>query len=288
MRAQILAGAARPGREPQQNESGGDAQHAGGAGLLADHPQQPDRRPIHRKREALPQQLHPPPRPGRNRARPGTALSARYGEARPSPMTRNTSTVTGGGAARPAAIATAMNGAVQGVATSTASAPVKKLPQCPSRPARPPPMPATPPPICEHAGQVQPDREQQPRHRGDEDRRGELKSPSRRRAGRAGDQQRERDAGERGHHPAGVSDRMCARPAARQAGARIRPPSSPGSGTHTASDSGSGRPERRIAAPGRSNSPRAALAPIRRSARCRPAVRRDRAPTERRADPDRA
>ena len=54
--------------------------------------------------------------------------------------------MTGGGAARPDAIATAMNGAVQGVATSTASAPVKKLPQWPSRAARLPPAPAKPPP----------------------------------------------------------------------------------------------------------------------------------------------
>ena len=43
-------------------------------------------------------------------------------------MARNTSIVTAGGAARPAAIATPMNGAVQGVATTTASSPVKKLP----------------------------------------------------------------------------------------------------------------------------------------------------------------
>ena len=56
-----------------------------------------------------------------------------------------------GGAVRPPAIAAAMNGAVQGVATSTASSPVKKLPAWPARPVsacrcRPggPPMSKTP------------------------------------------------------------------------------------------------------------------------------------------------
>ena len=70
-------------------------------------------------------------------------------------MTKKISTVTGGGAARPDAIATAMNGAVHGVATRTASAPVKKLPQCPSRAARPPPAPGEPAADPEDAGQVQ-------------------------------------------------------------------------------------------------------------------------------------
>ena len=55
-------------------------------------------------------------------------------------MARNTSIVTAGGAASPAAMATPMNGAVQGVATTTASNPVKKLPRCPGRAARPWPV----------------------------------------------------------------------------------------------------------------------------------------------------
>ena len=61
-------------------------------------------------------------------------------------MTRKISTVITGGAARPDAIATAMNGAVQGVATNTARVPVKKLPQCPWRDARVSPMPVRAPP----------------------------------------------------------------------------------------------------------------------------------------------
>ena len=44
-------------------------------------------------------------------------------------------------------MATPMNGAVQGVATSTASSPVKKLPACPAFPASRPPAPTIPAPI---------------------------------------------------------------------------------------------------------------------------------------------
>ena len=62
-------------------------------------------------------------------------------------MARNTSIVTAGGAARPAAMATPMNGAVHGVATTTASSPVKKLPSWPGRAARPWPVRTRPVPI---------------------------------------------------------------------------------------------------------------------------------------------
>ena len=61
-------------------------------------------------------------------------------------MAANTASVTAGGAARPAAIATPMNGAVQGVATSTASRPVKKLPRWLCRPAIRPLAPFSPRP----------------------------------------------------------------------------------------------------------------------------------------------
>src|SRR5271155_2998175 len=52
-------------------------------------------------------------------------------------MLTNTASVTAGAPARPAVIATLMNGAVHGVATSTASSPVKKLPRWPERAASP-------------------------------------------------------------------------------------------------------------------------------------------------------
>ena len=75
-------------------------------------------------------------------------------------------------------MATPMNGAVQGVATSTASSPVKKLPVCPGRAARPLAGAARPAPNSEHAGQVEPDSEQQPGHGRDEHRGLELESPA--------------------------------------------------------------------------------------------------------------
>ncbi|MEJ0019293.1 MAG: hypothetical protein WDN25_22625 [Acetobacteraceae bacterium] len=54
--------------------------------------------------------------------------------------------MTAGGAASPAAIATPMNGAVHGVATTTASSPVKKLPKWPGRTASPCPVRISPVP----------------------------------------------------------------------------------------------------------------------------------------------
>ena len=80
--------------------------------------------------------IHAPGR-GSNRATPGTTESTRYGAANPSPSAPKTNIATTAGAARAAAIAAPMNGAVQGVATSTASSPVKKLPAMPPRDANP-------------------------------------------------------------------------------------------------------------------------------------------------------
>ena len=56
------------------------------------------------------------------------------------------STVAGGAVAA-AAMAAPMKGAVQGVATTTASRPVKKLPISPPRRVSPSPTPTQPPPI---------------------------------------------------------------------------------------------------------------------------------------------
>ena len=58
-------------------------------------------------------------------------------------MARNTVIPAAAGAARAPAIATPMNGAVQGVATSTASSPVAKSPAWPDRLAQPCPVPAS-------------------------------------------------------------------------------------------------------------------------------------------------
>ena len=77
---------------------------------------------------------------------------------------------------------TAMNGAVHGVATSTASAPVKKLPQWPSRFGEAAAGAREASGHRVNTGQVQSHGEQQPGHRGDKYGRGELKSPARRRA----------------------------------------------------------------------------------------------------------
>ena len=65
---------------------------------------------------------------GRRRPRPGKKPRSAKGAARPRPIARKTAKVAAGGAAKPAAIAAPMKGAVQGVATSTARSPVKKLP----------------------------------------------------------------------------------------------------------------------------------------------------------------
>ncbi len=64
--------------------------------------------------------------------------------------------VTAGGAASPAAMATPMNGAVQGVATTTASRPVKKLPVWPGRAARPWPVCIRPVPISNTPDRLRP------------------------------------------------------------------------------------------------------------------------------------
>ena len=79
---------------------------------------------------------------GSSRATPGTSAKARNGAANPSPNAPNTSSATGAGAASATANAAPINGAVQGVATSTASSPVAYEPSTPPRDASPCPAPA--------------------------------------------------------------------------------------------------------------------------------------------------
>ena len=116
--------------------------------------------------------------------------------------------VSAGGAANPAAIATLMNGAVQGVATSTASRPVKKLPRCPPRAASALPVPAMPAPTSNTPDRFSPDPEQQPGHGRHEHRRGELEPPAGRRPGRPRRQQHAGKRGEGRQHAGGVEQGM--------------------------------------------------------------------------------
>ena len=76
---------------------------------------------------------------------------------------------------------------MQGVATTTARRPVKKLPAKPVAPRQP--VAGADPAAAdfENAGEVQPDREEQPSHRGDESGRLELEAPARRCSGCAQD-----------------------------------------------------------------------------------------------------
>jgi hypothetical protein len=66
--------------------------------------------------------------PGRGSARvnAGQTLAARKGSAMPTPSAANTASACMGGMVRAAPSETPMNGAVQGLATATASTPVRK------------------------------------------------------------------------------------------------------------------------------------------------------------------
>ena len=117
--------------------------------------------------------------------------------------------VTAGGAASPAAMATPMNGAVQGVATTHRQQAGEEAADMAGACRQALPGPHQAGADLEHAGQVQPDREQQPGHGGDEHRRLELEAPARRRAGRPRRQQRRAERRERHQHA-----RRCRRPRA--------------------------------------------------------------------------
>src|SRR5260370_28990553 len=80
---------------------------------------------------------------GRNRCMPGTAVASRNGKARPNPSASKTATDTYQGCVTANPMADAMKGAVQGVATAVASAPVKKEPAYPGRDRRSLPIPAS-------------------------------------------------------------------------------------------------------------------------------------------------
>ncbi len=71
-----------------------------------------------------------------------------------------------------------MKGAVQGVATITASTPVKNAPSCRRAPARPWPTPASRPPNSKTPDRFEPDDEEQVGDQEREHRRLELEAPA--------------------------------------------------------------------------------------------------------------
>ena len=71
--------------------------------------------------------IHAPGR-GRRASRPGSSASSRYGAAMPSPSAVKIASASAAGRASAKPSAAPMNGAVQGVATSTASTPVRNEP----------------------------------------------------------------------------------------------------------------------------------------------------------------
>src|SRR5581483_5525651 len=75
---------------------------------------------------------------GRNFNHAGWQLRITYGNARPSPTTANISRINGGGCAKANPSAAPRNGAVQGVASTVASTPLKKAPAAPERDASAP------------------------------------------------------------------------------------------------------------------------------------------------------
>src|SRR6185437_5373944 len=85
---------------------------------------------------------------GSRRASAGTKPMARNGKARPMPSARNTSSADSIGAVNAYASALPMNGAVHGLATTTASTPVKKSPAGPEREARWAPVLPSEAPSC--------------------------------------------------------------------------------------------------------------------------------------------
>src|SRR5258707_15482086 len=80
---------------------------------------------------------------GRNRCMPGTAVASREGKARPNPSASKTATDRYQGCVTANPMAEAMKGAVQGVATTVASAPVKKEPANPGGDRKSLPTPAS-------------------------------------------------------------------------------------------------------------------------------------------------
>ena len=89
-----------------------------------------------------------------------------------------------------------MKGAVQGVATITASTPVKKEPERPDRPASAPPIPAKRPRISNRPAKFSPISTMRYGHEQDEDRLLELEAPAGRLPGAAHRQQHRADDGE--------------------------------------------------------------------------------------------
>ena len=73
----------------------------------------------------------------------GASVSTRNGSARPSPSARITASASAAGWVRAKPTAVPMNGAVQGVATTAASTPVKNEPASPERRVSPWPRPCS-------------------------------------------------------------------------------------------------------------------------------------------------
>jgi len=122
-----------PGGQRGQHHGGGQREHAPGCGLQAEHPGEPGGRGIHREGEELLQHVIQWPGRGRTRPTPGWRRARHRG--RPAPARVRRTLQASSPPSRPARRhATPMNGAVHGVATSTASRPEKKLPACPPRP----------------------------------------------------------------------------------------------------------------------------------------------------------
>mmetsp|Transcript_23223 Transcript_23223/g.54973 ORF Transcript_23223/g.54973 Transcript_23223/m.54973 type:complete len:221 (+) Transcript_23223:2387-3049(+) len=112
---------------------------------------------IGKARACLKVSIHAPGR-GSQRWAAGQNASTRKGRARPRPSARNTASITAAGWASAKARAAPMKGAVQGVATTAASTPVKKLPVNPLRAARPEPRPVKLPPISNSPERFNPTR----------------------------------------------------------------------------------------------------------------------------------
>ena len=110
---------------------------------------------IGKARNCLKRTIHGPGF-GIRRSSAGAMLSRRNGRASPRPSASITAIATA--AVWPSAKPTAapMKGAVQGVATMTASTPVKKEPPRPDRPASAPPIPAKRPPISNRPAKFSP------------------------------------------------------------------------------------------------------------------------------------
>ena len=212
-----LRQAEHPGGKADQNQRNPAGQNAGRAGLLRQHPDQPQAGGIHRKRQRLLQHVHPRARPGGvpSNGRIRGQQGIRRGQTQAHDQKDRDGDGGRGGEAGGDGRAHERGGARRGDQhREQAGKETARVARTAGK-ARSGRREASA--DLKDSGQVQPDGKQQNRHRGDENRRLELKPPADGGPGGAGQQQHRAQTGEGDENPGGIGNGMARARAGRRA-----------------------------------------------------------------------